>query len=239
MAHTQVILLERIESLGNMGEVVNVKPGYARNYLLPQKKALRASKENMAHYEAQKKALEANNAKQKDEAEKLAKKIEGMKVALIRQASEGGQLYGSVTARDIAMEISSSAKVSVDRGMVRLDQTYKMLGLFPVAVQLHPEVKTQVVINIARSPEEAEKQAKTGKALVNDDSQAARSSRAAAEATPEAGLEDVLEEGALEARKQKQSEEAEEAKAEAAKPKKAKKAKKEDAAAAEDEADAE
>lgn len=167
MSQTQVILLERVEKLGAMGDVVNVKPGYARNYLLPQKKALRASKENVSYFEAQKKVLEANNDKSKKEAEKLAKKLDGIKVALIRQASEAGQLFGSVTARDIAVAVAETSKETVSREMVRLNQNVKIIALLPVTIALHPEVTVEVIVNIARSPEEAEIQANTGRALIS------------------------------------------------------------------------
>ncbi len=165
---TQVILLERVEKLGGMGDVVSVKPGYARNYLLPQNKALRASKENVAYFETQKKHLEAESEKGRKEAEKLAKKLSGIKVPLIRQASEAGQLYGSVTSRDIAAEVASVSKEAIGRDMVLLNQNFKSIGLFPVEIGLHPEVKVEVIINIARSGEEAEIQDKTGQALVSD-----------------------------------------------------------------------
>ncbi|MCB1721599.1 MAG: 50S ribosomal protein L9 [Alphaproteobacteria bacterium] len=213
---TQVILLERVEKLGNMGDVVSVKPGYARNYLLPQKKALRASKDNVAYFEAQKKHLQAESDKQKKEAEKRAKKLAGTKVALIRQASESGQLYGSVASRDIAAALTEATGESIDRSMVKLNQNYKLIGLFPIDVTLHPEVSAEITINIARSPEEAEIQAKTGKALVaeghgdepSEDEQAA---------TADEALEDVLEEGALEAEKERQAEAEEKAAETAAK----------------------
>jgi large subunit ribosomal protein L9 len=202
---TQVVLLERVESLGNMGDVVSVKPGYARNYLLPQKKALRASKENIAHFEAQKKNLQAENDKKKKAAEKLAGKLDGLKVPLIRAASESGQLYGSVTARDIAAEVSALSKEKIDRSMVRLNQSYKDIGLFPIDLYVHPEVKVVVTINIARSAEEAEIQAKTGRALVSDDSQDSPEPE-----LPEAAqLESLLEDSALEAVKSQADEEAE------------------------------
>jgi large subunit ribosomal protein L9 len=200
---TKLVLLERVENLGSMGDVVTVKPGYARNYLLPQKKALRASKENIAYFEGKKKFLEADNEKRKKEAEKLAKKLEGIKVPLIRQASEGGQLFGSVTARDIAVEVSNESGEKIERQMVQLNQNFKLLGLFPVDIALHPEVKISVTINIARSAEEAKTQAKTGKALIVEEGQAALNA-AAAEA---AALEKVLEEGALEATKERTAEE--------------------------------
>jgi large subunit ribosomal protein L9 len=163
---TQVILLQRVDNLGAMGDVVSVKPGYARNYLLPQKKALRASKENIAHFEAQKASLKKLSDEKKSASEKIAQKMGSLKVALIRQASEAGQLFGSVTARDIADVISAASGEKIDRTMIVLNQNYKMLGLFPVAVALHPEVKVNVTINIARSEDEAKIQAKTGKALV-------------------------------------------------------------------------
>ena len=205
---TQVILLERIETLGEMGEVVSVRPGYARNYLLPQKKALRASKENMAYFEAQKKHLLAESSKRKIEAEKMAKALEGVKVPLIRQASEAGQLFGSVTARDIAVETAKASGQKVDRTMVQLNQNFKLIGLFPVSLLLHPEVKVTVTINIARSTEEAETQAKTGKALIAEDANARKQQE---EAKPEVAIDSLLEDSALESEKHKQEEAAEEA----------------------------
>lgn len=171
---TQVILLERVDHLGAMGDVVSVKPGYARNFLLPQKKALRASKENVAHFESQKAALKKLSDEKKGVAEKLAKKLDGMKVSLIRQAAEAGQLFGSVTARDISDAVSAASNEKIDRTMVTLNQNYKTLGLFPVTVVLHPEVKVNVTINIARSEDEAKIQAKTGKALVAESGNVAK-----------------------------------------------------------------
>lgn len=161
----QVILLERVESLGQMGDVVNVKPGYARNYLLPRQKALRATQDNVAYFDAQKKTLEADNLKKRGEAEKLAKKVDGLKIAIIRQASEAGQLYGSVTARDIADGVSEKG-FKVNRTQVTMDRNYKILGLYPVKVWLHPEVSVTVTINIARSAEEAKLQEEKGAALI-------------------------------------------------------------------------
>lgn len=161
----QVILLERIERLGHMGDVVTVKPGYARNFLLPRQKALRATKDNISYFEAQKKVLEAENEKRKTEAEKAAKKIEGIKVAIIRQASEAGQLYGSVSARDIADAVSEKGH-KVDKTQVRMDTSYKLLGLYPVKINLHPEVTVMITINIARSKEEAKIQEQRGEALI-------------------------------------------------------------------------
>jgi large subunit ribosomal protein L9 len=162
---TEIILLERIDGLGQMGDTVKVKAGYARNYLLPRKKALRATKENVAYFESQKKALESNNAKKRDESEKLAKKIDGLKIVVIRQAAEAGQLFGSVTTRDIADAITAQG-FEVSRNQVQLNQAFKLIGLFPVTVALHPEVKVQVTLNIARSEEEAKTQDETGKALI-------------------------------------------------------------------------
>lgn len=168
MANTQVILLERVENLGQMGDVVAVKPGFARNYLLPQNKALRASKANVAYFEGQKKQLEATNLAKKAEAEKLAAKLKDLSVVIIRQAAEGGQLYGSVTTRDIA-EAAATAGVTLDRSQVRLNQAFKTLGLFTVDVFLHPEVKLAATVNIARSEEEAKVQKKLGKAVAAGD----------------------------------------------------------------------
>lgn len=228
---TQVILLERVDNLGNMGDVVSVRPGYARNYLLPQKKALRASKENVAYFEAQKKHLQAENDKRRGVAEKQAKKIEGLKVSVIRQASEAGQLFGSVSARDIATEAASASGEAIARSMVHVNQSYKTIGLFPVEVALHPEVKVMITVNIARSVEEAEIQLKTGRAMIAETKSEAAAREAqerAAAAAEQAQLESVLEEGALEAEKEKQA--TREAKAE----KKSAKAKAKAAAAEDD-----
>lgn len=161
----QVILLERVESLGQMGDVVTVKAGYARNFLLPRQKALRATADNVRYFEGQKKVLEADNLKRREEAEKVAKKADGLKVAVIRQASEAGQLYGSVTARDISDAITDKG-VKVTKEQVRMDRAYKMLGLFPVKIALHPEVVVEVTLNIARSAEEAKLQEERGEALI-------------------------------------------------------------------------
>ena len=161
----QVILLERVESLGQIGDVVNVKPGYARNFLLPRQKALRATNENKAYFDTQKKVIEAENLKKKSEAEKVSKKVDGLKVAIVRQASEAGQLYGSVTARDIADGVVEKG-FKVDRTQVRMDRNYKLLGLYPVKVYLHPEVSVEITINIARSLEEAKIQEEKGEALI-------------------------------------------------------------------------
>lgn len=202
---TQVILLERVDNLGAMGDVVAVKPGYARNYLLPQAKALRATKENIAYFEAQKAGLQKANAEKKAEAEKVAKKIEGAKVVIVRQASEGGQLYGSVSARDIAESLANDTKVAVGRGQVALNAAYKTIGLFPVDVILHPEVKVKITVNVARSADEAEIQAKTGKAVIADNG---RGNSRRAEANLDDAKSAMLEEGALAAEKAEAEEEA-------------------------------
>src|SRR5690606_6600522 len=132
----EIVLLERVPNLGQMGDVVKVRPGYARNYLLPQKKALRASKASLEQFERQRAQLEATNLERRSEAESLATKIDGMTVTLIRQAGDSGQLYGSVSVRDLA-EAMQAANVEVDRKQVRLDQPIKQLGLHPVTVVLH------------------------------------------------------------------------------------------------------
>jgi large subunit ribosomal protein L9 len=154
-----LILLERVEKLGQMGQVVKVKPGYARNYLLPQKKALRATKENLAYFETQRTQLEANNLKRRSEAAEIGEKLEGLSVVLVRQAGESGQLYGSVSARDLA-EAVTAAGFTVERHQVLLDRPIKTLGLHPIRIALHPEVAVGVTANIAQSAEEAEMQAR-------------------------------------------------------------------------------
>lgn len=158
----QVILLERVSKLGQMGEVVDVKPGYARNYLLPQGKALSASKANIAAFEVQKSQLEARNLETKKEAESLAAKLDGQQFIVIRSASDGGALYGSVTTRDAA-DAATEAGFSVDRKQIVL-QPIKDLGIHAVLVVLHPEVEATIELNVARSPEEAELQA-AGKSI--------------------------------------------------------------------------
>ncbi len=199
MPATQVILLERVESLGQMGDVVSVKPGFARNYLLPQKKALRASKENIAFFEAQKKHLQADNDKRKKDAEKVAKKIEGLKVPLIRQASEGGQLFGSVNARDIAAALSEISGETITKTMVYLNQNIKMIGFLVIDINLHPEVKAQITINIARTPEEAKIQAETGRVLIASDSDAKEDKRASKKEAPVVAEAETVEVAAEEA----------------------------------------
>ena len=159
----QVILLERVAKLGQMGDVVDVKPGYARNFLLPQGKALTASEGNVASFEAQKAQLEARNLETKGEAEALAEKLNGEQFIVIRSASDAGSLYGSVTPRDAA-EVATEAGFSVDRKQVALIAPIKELGLHNVEVKLHPEVSVEITLNVARSEEEAELQA-SGKTI--------------------------------------------------------------------------
>lgn len=153
----QVILLERVEKLGQMGDEVRVKDGFARNFLLPKKKALRANKTNREYFLGQKAQLEARNLEQKKEAEAVGKKLDGKTFTLIRQAGDRGQLYGSVSPRDIAAAISEGG-VTVSRGQVPLDTAIKAIGLVKVNVVLHPEVRVGVTINVARSEDEAERQ---------------------------------------------------------------------------------
>ena len=155
----EVVLLERVEKLGQMGDVVTVKNGYARNYLLPQNKALRASKENLAVFETQRAQLEAENLKQAKEAEKVGEKLDGESVVLIRAASESQQLYGSVSTQDIAKAITAGG-FTVSRKQIILDKVLKTLGLHDIKVRLHPEVIVSVTVNIARSNEEAAIQAR-------------------------------------------------------------------------------
>ncbi|MDF1716439.1 MAG: 50S ribosomal protein L9 [Antarcticimicrobium sp.] len=159
----QVILLERVAKLGQMGDVVDVKPGFARNYLLLQGKALTASKENIASFEQQKAQLEARNLETKKEAEDLAERLGGQQFVVIRQASDGGNLYGSVTTRDAA-DVATEEGFTLDRKQVIIRQPVKTLGLHEVEVHLHPEVMVTIALNVARSPEEAELQA-SGKSI--------------------------------------------------------------------------
>ena len=162
----EVILLERIEKLGQMGDVVSVKPGYARNFLLPQAKALRATSENSKHFETQRTQLEAVNLEKRTEAEQVGKKLDGLVFILVRQAGESGQLYGSVNARDIADQVIDGG-FTIIRQQIELAQPIKALGLHNVQVTLHPEVSVNVTANIARSEEEAKIQAKTGHAVMS------------------------------------------------------------------------
>src|SRR5215475_2534686 len=155
----QIILLERIGRLGQMGDVVNVKDGYARNFLLPQKKALRATEENLARFEKERTQLEARDLELKKEAEAVAAKLAGQSFLAIRQAGDTGQLYGSVTTRDIA-EVVTIGGFSIDRRQIVLDRPIKTLGLHQTRIALHPEVIVQITLNVARSEDEAERQSR-------------------------------------------------------------------------------
>lgn len=159
----QVILLERVAKLGQMGDVVNVKSGYARNFLLPQGKALTASERNVADFEARKVQLEAQNLETRKEAAAMGEKLEGQTFIVIRSASDGGALYGSVTPRDAA-EAAEAAGFTIDRKQIVLIRPIKDLGIHDVSVVLHPEVTATIHLNVARSPEEAELQA-SGKSI--------------------------------------------------------------------------
>ncbi len=154
-----VILLERVEKLGQMGDEVKVKDGFARNFLLPKKKALRATDKNRAFFLTQRAQLEARNLERKSEALEIAKKLDGKTFVLLRQAGDRGQLYGSVSPRDIADAISAGG-FSIDRTQVPLDKAIKAIGLIPTSVVLHPEVRVTVTINVARTEDEAERQAR-------------------------------------------------------------------------------
>ena len=155
----QVILLERVAKLGQMGEVVEVKPGFARNYLLPQGKALRATDNNMKLFEERRAELEARNLERRQEAQSVAEKMEGTTIVLVRQAGETGQLYGSVNARDV-MQGLDEAGYKIERRQVALDRPIKTLGIHEIRVMLHPEVGIMVSVNVARSEAEAELQAR-------------------------------------------------------------------------------
>ena len=207
---TQVILLEKIEKLGEMGDTVNVKPGFARNFLLPQNKALRATDSNLAYFEAQKATLEKANDDKKKAAEKHASSLKGITITIIRQAGESGQLYGSVTARDVADAINDSVEQKIQRNMVELNQGIKEVGLFDVVVSLHPEVKREVKINIARTDDEAKKQLKTGKAIIDADNDNVSN---VSEETTQSSKEALMDDSALEAEKaEKEAQAAAEAK---------------------------
>jgi large subunit ribosomal protein L9 len=178
-----VILLERVPKLGQMGDVVKVKPGYARNYLLPQKKALRATKDNIAYFESQRNTLEAQNLERRTDAEAVAVKMSDLKVTLIRQASEALQLYGSVTSRDIA-DAADAQGVKLERGQIELDKPIKSLGAHKIKVHLHPEVTVEISALVGRSPDEADFLAKGGTLVAETERaqlEAAEAARRAAE----------------------------------------------------------
>jgi len=192
----QVILLERVEKLGQMGDEVKVKDGFARNFLLPEKKALRATKANREFFQGQKAQLEARNLEQKKEAEVVGKKLDGKSFVLIRQAGDRGQLYGSVSPRDIADAVSEGG-ISINRTQVPLDQAIKTIGLFSIGVRLHPEVRVKVTINVARSEDEAERQARGEDVLAEKTEQ--EEAVVAAEALFEEGAGPKKEDGEAEA----------------------------------------
>jgi large subunit ribosomal protein L9 len=154
-----VILLERVAKLGQMGETVKVRSGYARNFLLPRGKALRATEANKKHFDTQRAQLEARNLERRKEAETVGEKLNGQSFIILRQSGETGVLYGSVSTRDLA-EIMTQNGFTVDRNQIAINQPIKTIGLHNVPVALHPEVEVQVTINVARSPEEAERQAR-------------------------------------------------------------------------------
>ena len=181
----EVILLQRVGKLGQMGDVVRVKDGFARNFLLPKKKALRATKANREYFQAQKAQIEANNLKAKGEAEKIGNKLDGQKFVLIRQAGDRGQLYGSVSPRDVA-DAMEKAGFTVDRHQVSISQAIKTIGVFTIPVVLHPEVRVNVAVNVARSEDEAERQAR-GEDVLAERTEAQEAKAAA---------EEMFEEGA-------------------------------------------
>ncbi len=204
----QIILLERVEKLGQMGDEVSVKPGYARNFLLPQNKAVRATEANRRRFESQRAELEARNLELRKEADRVAGDLEGMSVLLIRAASDTGQLYGSVNARDIADAISEKG-IKVGRGQVMMERPVKTIGIFDFRIRLHPEVAVTVHVNVAQSEEEAEAQAERharGETVVVTEAeraaidmaeeaerQAAEVAQAAAELVDEQTAEKILE----------------------------------------------
>jgi large subunit ribosomal protein L9 len=224
----QVVLLERVEKLGQMGEIVKVKDGFARNFLLPRKKALRATKENIARFEKEKAQLEARNLTLKKEAEGVAGKLDKQTFVILRQAGETGMLYGSVSTRDIADAVSAGG-VSLGRDQVVLDKAIKTLGLHDVKIQLHPEVRVGVTMNVARTAEEAERQAR-GENVIKTDAEQARIDAEALFESEEAakGVKGESEEteAPAEAKPKKEKKAAAKAGAEPADEKPAKKAKK-------------
>jgi large subunit ribosomal protein L9 len=180
-----VILLERVPKLGQMGDVVKVKPGFARNYLLPQRKALRATKENVTYFESQRKTLEAQNLERRKDAEAVAGKMSDFKVTLVRQASESLQLYGSVTSRDIS-DAAEAAGVKLQRSQVELDKPIKALGAHKIKVHLHPEVTVEITALVARSQDEADFLAKGGTLIAETERAALEAAEAAQRAAAQA-----------------------------------------------------
>ncbi|HEU0163320.1 MAG TPA: 50S ribosomal protein L9 [Rhizomicrobium sp.] len=192
----QVILLERVEKLGQIGDEVKVKDGFARNFLLPKKKALRATKANREYFQTQKANIEANNLRLKGEAEKVGQKLDGQKFVLIRQAGDRGQLYGSVSPRDVA-DAMAAAGFKVDRHQINISVAIKHIGLVSLPVVLHPEVKVNITVNVARSEDEAERQAR-GEDVLAEKTDAEEAVAAAEEMFEEgsAPAEDAEEEAA-------------------------------------------
>ncbi|WP_425062545.1 50S ribosomal protein L9 [Pyruvatibacter mobilis] len=189
-----VILLERVEKLGQMGDVVDVKPGYARNFLLPRGKALRANKENRKRFEAERAQLEARNLELRKEAEAVETKLNGESVIVIRSASETGQLYGSVATRDVASALTE-AGFTLGRQQVELQRPIKMLGLHDVLIRLHPEVSATVTVNVARTQEEAERQARGEDVTVDRTDEEEEAALLAEEVFEDAEAAAALEEG--------------------------------------------
>lgn len=186
MAQVQVILLERVENLGQMGDVVKVKQGYARNFLLPQKKALRATKDNVSYFESRRAQLEADNLSRKSEAESVSAKMDKARIIVVRQAGESGQLYGSVSARDIADGLTASG-YTVEKRQVVIDRPIKTIGIHAVRVVLHPEVSVGVFVNVGQSEEEAKLQGERfdrgeRPVVLRTETDAAEAAQAAAEA---------------------------------------------------------
>ena len=181
----EVILLERVAKLGQMGEVVRVKDGYARNFLLPNGKALRATKDNRAKYETMKTQLETTNLERKGEAQKIAEKLDGQRFTVLRQASETGQLYGSVTARDVA-DLLTTGGFTVNRSQIDLNAPIKAIGQHKVSVSLHPEIDVSVLVVVARNADEAER-------IVRGENVLARRGEAEEEAEEAPAAEDVFE----------------------------------------------
>lgn len=188
----EVILLERVEKLGQMGEIVRVKPGFARNYLLPQNKALRATKANMTYFEAQRAVLEEENLKRRADAEAAAERLDGVTLTLIRSAGASGQLYGSVAPRDVAAALGEEG-ISIKRDQVMIDSPIKTLGLFEIRIRLHGEVSRAISVNIARSLDEAELQLQRGGMVTSEilEAEEAAAEAAAAEAEAQALIDSL------------------------------------------------
>lgn len=196
-----IILLEKVDNLGDMGDQVNVKDGYARNYLLPRKMALRATESNVAYFDKKRDELKALNEKKKQQAEQIAEKLEGATARIIRQAADSGRLYGSVSSRDIARAVSTD-DVKIDRNQVVMERAYKTLGLYPIEIKLHAEVSVEVTVNIARSEEEAEIQEERGVALVATEGEALSAAEEEETAEEEAYIPEDIKEKMEEAEEQ-------------------------------------